>query len=163
MVPGEIIREVTPKIQRVAPGGPSGWSPVIAGLVLGLLGLGLPMIGVSVNLVLGGVTLFMAFGLIAWGCWIWEGKSPRRTKLRVVTICMIALAYFSLIGYQIRNQYKKDHPPVLPHSPASPLQPGIVIQQNADHSDCSNQIAQSGSQINCDTNKEHHDKAKANH
>jgi hypothetical protein len=55
------------EIQRVAPSGPSGWMPVIAGLVLGLLSMGLPMIGVTVNLVLGSILLAIAFALVAWG------------------------------------------------------------------------------------------------
>jgi hypothetical protein len=109
-----------PEVQRVAPGGPSGWMPVIAGLVLGLLGIGLPMIGVTINLWLGFLLLAIAFALIAWGCWIWEGKSPRRAPLRIATICIFAVAYFSLVGIQIRAQYKKDHPTVSRTAPGTP-------------------------------------------
>ncbi len=97
------------EIQRVATGGPSGWLPGIAGLVLGLLGIGLPMIGVTINLLLGFAVFAIAFALIAWGLWIWEGKLPRRARLRVITICVLAVIYFSLVGKQIRVQYRKDH------------------------------------------------------
>jgi hypothetical protein len=152
------------KIQRVAPGGPSGWLPVIAGLVIGLLGIGLPMIGVTINLFLGSVILAVAFALIAWGCWIWEGKSPRHGPLRLITISIIAVIYFSLIGAQIRTQYKQDHPVVAPVSTPSPkpapATPTTVITQTAKDSPCANQVAQSGSKIDCDTQKGKDDKTR---
>lgn len=151
------------EIQQVAPGGPSGWLPIIAGLVLGLLGIGLPMIGVTINLWLGFVILAIAFALIARGCWIWEGKSPRRKLLRITTIVIIALVYFSLVGMQMRAQYKKDHPPTPPIAPVTippPVVPPTVIIQSAAGSTCANQVAQSGSQINCDSGKGKHDKTE---
>lgn len=128
------------KIQHVAPGGPSGWLPVIGGLVLGLLGIGLPMIGVTINLWLGFSILAIAFALIAWGCWIWEGKSPRRALFRIITICTLAGGYFSLVGIQIHTQYVKDHPKVsqatvsqvtIPPTTPHPKPPEKVTKHNA--------------------------------
>jgi hypothetical protein len=147
-------------IQKIAPGGPSGWLPIIAGLVLGLLGIGLPMIGVTINLWLGFSTLAVAFGLIAWGCWIWEGKLPRRKPLRILTICIIAGFYFTLVGIQIRAQYKKDHALSVPVSlpQTNPPPTTTIINQTATDSECSNLVAGSDAQIKCEaTEKERHD------
>ena len=152
------------EIQRVSSGGPDGWLPVIAGLVLGLLGIGLPMIGVTINLWLGFVILAIAFVLIAWGCWIWEREWPLRKVLRIITICAFAVVYFSLVGVQIRAQYKKDHS-VIPPAPPLPVitTPAPPIIQTATDSPCANQVAQSGSQINCNAKKGDHDKPKDKH
>lgn len=155
---------------NAAPDGPSGWGPVIAGLVLGLLGIGLPMIGVTINLWLGFIILATAFALIAWGCWIWEGGYPRRGPLRIITICIIAIVYFSLVGIQIRAQYKKDHSASLVPAPVStpvptpaPSTPTITINQTAKDSECSNLVAGSDARIKCAAGEGSHAKSKVAH
>jgi hypothetical protein len=95
------------EVPPVSSGGPNGWIPVISGLVIGLLAMGLPMIGIAVNLRLGFVILGVAFILIAWGLWICGVNWPR--WLRVLNICLAALIYFVLIGFQMCEQYKKEH------------------------------------------------------
>ena len=151
---------------RIASGSPSGWLPVIAGLVLGLFGIGLPMIGVTINLTLGFAVFAGTFALIAWGCWIWEGKFPRRKPLRIITICIFAVVYFSLVMVQISSQYRKDHLPVYQTAPSQPTVtpgPSQSINQTATDSTCANQVAQSGSKTDCDTGKESHAKEKHTH
>jgi thiol:disulfide interchange protein len=148
------------EVQRAAPRGPSGRLPVIAGIVLGLLGIGLPMIGVTINLLFGFVILTIAFALIALGCWIWEGKSPRRKALRIITICIIAVIYFSLVVMQICAQYKKDHYKAPPVAPSQPSHQDVVIKQNATDSDCSNLVTESNAQIDCEAERKRHAKDK---
>lgn len=150
--------------QRTAPEAPNGLLQFIAGVVLGLLALGLPMIGVTINLVFGSIILALTFGLIAWGCWIWEGRFLRSRTLRIITISLAAGVYFSAVGIQIRAQYKKDHPVVQPSPPAVVVTPSPSINQTSLGSDCSNLVAESGSQIKCDdAKKEHHEKDKNSH
>lgn len=108
-----------------------------------------------INLRLGFLILAIAFALIAWLCWIWEGKSPRRKVLRALTICFLAVGYFSLVGVQIREQNMKDH--ATPTGEQTQTPP-LVINQNATDSPCANPNAQSGSTINCNVENGNHDK-----
>ena len=159
VVRSENIAGMDLEIQPVAQGGPRGRIPFNVGLVLALIGIGLPMIGVTINLWLGFGILLIAFALIAWGCWIWEGRSPRRKLLRIVTTCIFAVVYFSLIGIQIRAQYRKDHPL---HA-GTPATPTTIINQKAKDSPCANEVAQGGSQINCGAQKGKDDKTNTGH
>ena len=82
-------------------------------VVIGLLPWGIQMIGVSVNLWLGTAVCAVAFFLGAYAFWVWEGASSWHTVLRIGTIVLFAFAYFALIGYQIRSQYRKEHLPAV--------------------------------------------------
>jgi hypothetical protein len=96
--------------QNVAPPKKEGLGSVIFGFVLALIALGLPMIGVTVNLWLGAIPLAVAFGFMVYGFWKWERSANWNPILRVGTVIFGAMLYFSLIGIQIRTQYKQDHP-----------------------------------------------------
>ena len=96
--------------QNVAPPKKEGLGSVIFGFVLALIALGLPMIGVTVNLWLGAIALAVAFGFMVYGFWKWERSANWNPILRVGTVIFGAMLYFSLIGIQIRTQYKQDHP-----------------------------------------------------
>lgn len=101
----------TSKKRQVAPS-------LVAGFVLALIEMGLPMIGVSVNLWFGGILLTAAFALFAWGLWNFETNRDFGKLARGVTTAVIGLVYFSLMGFQIHSQYKRDHPPT-DQNPAS--------------------------------------------
>ena len=83
---------------------------LILGFFIALIAMALPMIGVTVNLYLGASILLVAFGLLAFGFWKWEKTAKWRTTWRVNTLWVLGLIYFSLVGFQIFSQYKKDHP-----------------------------------------------------
>jgi len=128
-----------------------GWKPALAGLVLALFGIGLPLIGITINLVLGSIILILAFALIVWGIWIWDGKSSHRKVLRIILISILSIFYFSFVGCQIHTQYQKDHPAmptIIPNSPP-PTVPTGVINQQATGSDCSNNVAGGNVNVDC--------------
>jgi hypothetical protein len=79
------------------------------GLFVALVAVGLPLIGVTVNVWLGGALLAIAFFSIIRAFWIWEKSSRFHILLRVGTIGVAAILYFGLAGRQIVNQYKSDH------------------------------------------------------
>ena len=83
---------------------------LILGFFLALIAMGLPMIGLTVNLYLGALILSVAFALLAFGFWKWETTAEWGIASRVNTLWVLGIFYFSLIGFQIFSQYKKDHP-----------------------------------------------------
>jgi len=83
---------------------------VIVGFVIAFIALGLPMIGITVNLWLGGLVLAVAFILMAYGFIRWEKTAHWSEWLRTSTVWITAVVYVSLIGYQIYQQYEKEHP-----------------------------------------------------
>jgi hypothetical protein len=82
---------------------------LVSGLVLGLLPWGLGLIGVTVNLPLGALILFVAFSLGVYAFWIWEHSSQWHVILRVLTVSLAAIVYFGLVGMQIHREYKTEH------------------------------------------------------
>jgi hypothetical protein len=93
--------------------GSGGVTPsLIIGFFLALLAMGLPLIGVTVNLYLGVLILLVAFALLAYGFWTWETAYKWGTAARTSTLWLLGLIYFALIGYQISSQFKKDHPTI---------------------------------------------------
>jgi hypothetical protein len=92
---------------------------LILGFVLALIEMGLPMIGMSVNLPFGALLLFVAFALFAWGLWNWETNLKYGRVARGITLVVVGLIYFGLMGYQIHSQYKKYHPSVVVTPPPS--------------------------------------------
>jgi hypothetical protein len=82
---------------------------LVIGFSLALVAMGLPMIGVAVNLYLGGASLLVAFILLSYGFWRWETARRWSEAARVSTLWIFWLAYFVLVGFQIFSQYKKDH------------------------------------------------------
>lgn len=107
--------------------------PLIAGFILALLSLGLPLIGVTVNLLLGSIALIGAFMLLAYGFWKWEKSSRWHWVWRIATIMITAIIFFTLVGHQIFTQYKRDHPKkvtlnqVTP-KPISPIDQNVPVQ-----------------------------------
>jgi hypothetical protein len=81
---------------------------VVAGFILAFIEMGLPMIGVSVNLWLGSLLLTAAFALFGWGVWNFETNRHYGKLSRVGTVIFVGIVYFGLLGYQIRS-YKKQH------------------------------------------------------
>lgn len=80
------------------------------GLFVTLVALGLPLIGVTVNVWLGGAILAIAFFCIVRAFWIWERSSRFHIVLRLGTVAIAAALYFGLAGRQIINQCRLDHP-----------------------------------------------------
>jgi hypothetical protein len=89
--------------------GGQGWITTLLGFILALLSLGLPMIGVTVNLFLGFFFLSLAFLLMVYGVWNWEKQSSWRRLPRIVSVCLLALAYFFLLGGHIYTRYHREH------------------------------------------------------
>src|SRR5579859_2765997 len=86
----------------------------LSGLILALLIWGLQLIGVTVNVWLGGLVLAIAFGLMVYAFWIWEGASLRWHKaLRIGTIVAATIIYSWLIGGQIVQEWRKEHPVIV--------------------------------------------------
>jgi hypothetical protein len=89
--------------------------PLLVGIILALLAMGLPMVGVAVNLWLGTALLIGAFGLFVWGLWNWETYHSYGLAARLISLLILGIAYFGLIGLQIHSQYRKDHPTIANH------------------------------------------------
>jgi hypothetical protein len=83
---------------------------LLLGFVVALLAMGLPMIGITVNLYLGVFILLLAFILLAYGIWCSETGSWWNDSARVSTLWILGIIYFGLVGFQIYNQHLKDHP-----------------------------------------------------
>ena len=83
---------------------------IILGFVVALVAMGLPMIGITVNLRLGSFVLLLAFILLAYGFLQWETVGQWREAARVSTLWILGLIYSALVGVQIYSQYQKDHP-----------------------------------------------------
>jgi hypothetical protein len=110
---------------------PSGKIYFLLGVVVGLFPEGLTLIGITINVWLGGLILAVAFGLFVKAFWIWERTSRFHIILRIGTVALFALIYFGLIGRQMLAQYRKNHPQqpvvVLPIYPP-PNGPGIRFE-----------------------------------
>jgi hypothetical protein len=117
------MAETSPDPKQVVAGKRKVAPTILGGFILALLEMGLPMIGVSVNLLLGGFVLAAAFALFAWGLWNWETNHNYGRLPRAMTLLVVGLIYFGLMGFQINSQYKKDHPLVSPAPQPPPQQP----------------------------------------
>lgn len=82
----------------------------LVGLFLALLPWGLQLIGVTVNLWLGGIILAVAFGLMIYAFWIWESPSRWHIYLRIATIIVAAGLYSAFVGRQIIREWQNEHP-----------------------------------------------------
>jgi len=118
--------------RRVAPS-------IIIGLVLALFAIGLPMIGITVNIYLGAAVLLLAFILLAYGFWCWETAIRWGVTARVSTLWALGIVYFLLIGIQIVFQYRKDHPRNIaaPYSPVQsvPSAPSSGLSESPHHAE----------------------------
>jgi hypothetical protein len=85
----------------------------LIGAVLALVIWGLQLIGVTVNIWLGAIVLAAAFVLMTRAFWIWEGPSRWHVAWRVVTVSLAALIYISAVGWQMRIEWAREHPPIL--------------------------------------------------
>jgi hypothetical protein len=94
----------------------------ILGVVLALLIWGVQLIGVVVNIFLGGIVLATAFGLVVYAFWIWERASTWHVLLRIGTITAAATVYFLLVGRQMVAEWHKEHLTVATRSP-EPIPP----------------------------------------
>jgi hypothetical protein len=96
----------------------------------------------------------LSVAAVAFICLCVLHDGPRLYRIGVAFVIVLVLLF---IGWRdLRHTAIQDRPVAL-----SPLPPSI--NQTATDSPCANQVAQSGSQINCDTPKEKHDKTKVNH
>lgn len=97
---------------------------MVTGFIIALVAMGLPMIGITVSLYLGGAILLAAFLLLAYGFWKWEKAKRWGDAARVSTLWMLGIIYFALVGWQIFSQYRKGHPAptltAIKEMPASP-------------------------------------------
>lgn len=80
------------------------------GLFLGLGTLGLPLIGVTVNVWLGAPLLAAAFACAVRAFWVWEGSLTLHGYFRVFTVILAGFVYFSLVGYQAVKEWKIERP-----------------------------------------------------
>jgi hypothetical protein len=82
----------------------------IVGAILALIIWGAQLIGVTVNLWLGGLVLLLAFLLMTRAFWIWEGPSEWHVVWRSLTIVVAACLYVAIIMPQIKSEWMKEHP-----------------------------------------------------
>lgn len=89
----------------------------VVGSALALIIWGVQLIGVVVNILLGGTVLAIAFGLVVYAFWIWERLSTWHVLLRIGTITIAAVIYFLFVGKQMIAEWHKEHPLVAVKSP----------------------------------------------
>jgi hypothetical protein len=94
-----------------------------AGIALALIDKGLPLIGVSVDMWLGGFLLTAAFVLIAWGFWNFGSNRNVGKAWRAATLVFAGIIYFGIIAAHIHAQFKKEHLSITQASPASSPSP----------------------------------------
>ena len=82
---------------------------VILGFVVALIAMGLPLIGIAVNVYLGAFILAMAFILLAYGFWQWEKARSWGDAARASTLWILGIAYSGSVGFQIWLQDHKAH------------------------------------------------------
>ena len=94
--------------------------------------------------------------------WVWGKGLKQRIWTGIIAAVLLGAI---LLGFDAFTSYfiTKQEPVPPPLIPAAPVPPTTVINQNAADSTCANQVAQAGSQINCDAEKGKHDKAKTKH
>jgi hypothetical protein len=80
------------------------------GLFVAFSALGLPLIGVAINLWLGGALLAGAFIAIVRAFWIWESPWRLHVLLRLATVMIAGTVYFFLVGNQMWHEYRKEYP-----------------------------------------------------
>jgi len=78
------------------------------GLFVALVLPGLALIGITVNVWLGGAILAVAFVCLIRAFYIWEGSLKLHVYLRIGTVALAGLLYFGIIGRQMIRQYKID-------------------------------------------------------
>jgi hypothetical protein len=91
----------------------------IVGLVFALIIWGLQLIGVTVNVYLGGFVLAVAFVLMVCAFWIWERTSTWHVFLRIGTIFVAAVIYSLVIGKQMIFEWQKEHTMTAAKAPAT--------------------------------------------
>jgi hypothetical protein len=102
---------------------------IILGFVVAFLALGLPMIGVTVNLYLGCSFLILAFILFAYGLFNWEKIHHWGTGVRVSALWGLGILYFAFVGFHVANQYRQRHGPRISVTtpPPSNLEAGRTV------------------------------------
>ena len=97
------------------------------GVVGVLLPMGLQMIGITVNLWLGAVVLFIAFALLVYAFWRWERTSKWHAALRSLTVLAAFCLFLFLLDKQMAGEWKKEHAGggviVAGQSTAQPIKP----------------------------------------
>jgi hypothetical protein len=100
------------------------------GLVFALAALGLPLIGITINVWLGALILAGAFICAVRAFWIWEGSLKLHVYLRILTVCVLGLVYVALIGRQVFKEWKAEHSPM--PSPVTHLAASVSFGCKAD-------------------------------
>jgi hypothetical protein len=102
----------------------SGLLYFVIGVVLALIIWGAQLIGIVVNVFLGGLILALAFGLVVYAFWIWERPAKWHVFFRIGTVIIGGILYFWLVGGQMVGEWRKEHPIVsevkAPQSAPSP-------------------------------------------
>ncbi len=103
----------------------------VLGFVLALLAMGLPMIGVTVNLSLGVTLLVAAFVLLAHWFWNLKGLETVKPVTRTNILWASGFVYFGLTLWQSYREYRKDHshPQSTAKAPSAPDAPVSVAQK----------------------------------
>ena len=91
----------------------------VVGLIVALIPSGLQLIGVTVNIWLGGAILAVALVLMVYAFWIWERASKWHLLLRIGTITIAAVVYFLLVERQMVAEWHREHSIV-----------GVKLQEN---------------------------------
>jgi hypothetical protein len=84
------------------------------------LSIGLPLAGVTYNLYLGAAVLVGASIILLHAFWNSKLASQWSEARRVSLLWVMGLVCLSLVGFQIRSQYLRDHPHQLVASNAAP-------------------------------------------
>jgi hypothetical protein len=87
---------------------------------LAFLSIGLPLVGVTYNLYIGAAVLVGASIMLLHAFWNSKLASQWSEALRVSLLWVMGLVFLSLVGFQSRSQYLKDHPHQLVASNAAP-------------------------------------------
>ena len=125
------------RIVAVSPG--QAKQPIIlflVGLFVAFVAMGLPLVGVNLNIWLGGLVLLCAFVCIVSAFWIWEYPLRFHRALRLSTILIATLIYLGLVGKQMVGEFRREHPEVakrISHDPpfVAPKGPGIRVEMGA--------------------------------
>ena len=101
----------------------SGLLYFILGAFLALIVWGSQLIGIAVNVWLGGFVLLIAFALVVYAFWIWERAGSWHVLLRIGTIVLAAGIYSWFVGRQMVAEWDREHPTVAIKSPPQPVSP----------------------------------------
>jgi hypothetical protein len=85
------------------------------GLFAALIPLGLQLIGISINVWLGGIVMAAAFVFMVRAFWVWERSARWHKALRATTVLVAGLIYFRIVGHQMLAELRKEGAASMPN------------------------------------------------